>query len=423
MNDLASLRLRDNAVAQAGREPTPPLDIRHVIIGHCKGHPLQANGVYKVARQLAREQLGAGENAKLFYLRNGPPEPGDQPIDVPSQVLPLSGVKLRGHAVTLAPKVMAALLSGTTPNTIFHIHGGREPVLLHLTTVLRKHHVPYALTVHGRYSHIFDRQARTTRRVPALYLRLIERHVLQHARFVHAVCPQEREIIKAVAPGAQVQIIGNAAYSSRLDGAPASPRRTGPSAQFPRFGFCGRYEVEHKGLDLLVEGFAEYRKAGGKGTLELIGTGPARQALLALAERLQPDGSIIVRGPAFGAEKERALSTWDFFVMPSRFDVMPTAGLEAALFGLPLIVSLPTNLQDEVNRFGGGLPISALSPAAVARALFQAERLGAEEWALMSHAAFQMAASIGDWSAASDRLRDLYRPRDAWPGAGGQGSR
>ncbi|MCC7046253.1 MAG: glycosyltransferase [Alphaproteobacteria bacterium] len=422
MNDLGSLSLRDNAAILAGREQTPPLDIRHIIIGHCKGHPLQANGVYTVARQFVREQLGAGESAKLFYLRNGPAEPGDQPIDVPSQILPLNGVKLRGHAVTLAPKVMGALLAGTTRNTIFHVHGGREPLLLYLTAMLRKRHVPYALTVHGRYSHIFDQHARITRRVPALYLRVIERQVLQHAQFVHAACPQEREIVKVVAPGARVEIVGNAAYSSRLDGAPASPRRAGPSAQFPRFGFCGRYEVEHKGLDLLIEGFAAYRKAGGKGQLELIGTGPARESLAVLAGRLQLDESITVRGPAFGAEKARALNTWDFFVMPSRFDVMPTAGLEAALFGLPLIVSAPTNLQDEVNRFGSGLPISALSPAAVARALFQAEGLRAEEWARMSHAAFQMAASIGDWSVASDRLLDLYQRRDAGLRTGNHGS-
>ena len=384
------------------------LDIRHLIIDPGETS-LQANGLAIVARRLADEQMRAGYSVILFYLLNTPLEETNDITGVPIRCVLMTGTKMGGRFVRLDAHVIDALTAEATDNTIFHIHHGRDPLLISITSEFRRRGIPYAMTIHGRYSHIFDQDNHVVRVLPALYLRFIERWVLEAARFVHVVTPAEQEIVRRIAPRTVCELIFHAAYSSRSDGIPQESARKSPSSRFPSFGFCGRYVIEHKGLDLLLGGFAEYRRGGGKGTLELVGLGPAREQLAAMADSLAVGKYCQIGGPLFGEDKKRVLQTWDFFVTPSRYDVFPTASLEAARLGLPLIASKSTGFADHIVDSLSGFVIEELSPHAVAKALFLAERISADEWARMSRAAFNMAVSMGDWSAIAARLVDLYQ--------------
>ena len=384
-----------------------PLDIRHIVIDDCH-HPLRANGVHHVARMLTLEQIEAGDHARIVLFRAPEGETFDEVADVRTDLLPLIGSKLLGRLVRLAPKILTTLLAGANPRTIFHIHGARQPLLWSLSRALRQRGYPYAITVHGRYSHLFDLDGRTQRRTSLLYLKTVERGVLNAARFVHAVSEAERRIIRRIAPDARLEVVANAAFSSSRDGPPPAPRRSAPSPRFPMFGFCGRYEIEHKGLDLLIQGFADYRRRGGKGNLTLIGTGSARQRLADMAKALGVDDWVDVGGPQFGDEKNMTLRSWDFFVQPSRFDGVPIGPLEAALLGLPLIVTAETGLRQQVASLEAGVPIADLTAEAVAQAFRAAESATPDAWMRMSRNAHAMGASIGDWTAIAERIRSLY---------------
>jgi glycosyltransferase involved in cell wall biosynthesis len=274
---------------------------------------------------------------------------------------------------------------------------------------LRRLGIRYAITIHGRYSHIFDEKLQTMNRISALYLKVFERKVLEQASFVQAITPLEYSIVEHVAPGARIELVPNAAYSSAADAITAAPDRKTTSSNFPTFGFCGRFAVEHKGIDLLLEGFAQYQREAGRGRLVLIGTGPLRETLRALIEELDLGDSVELGGPLFGDEKQSAVRSWDFFAMPSRFDVLPTAALEAALLGTPLIVSTATGFKPYLDQFGGGFSISSLRAEAVAQALQQASRLSAPEWVQMSRGTYEMALAIGDWTSISASLEELYQ--------------
>ena len=139
-----------------------------------------------------------------------------------------------------------------------------------------------------------------------------------------------------------------------MDGSPPAPSRSAPSSEFPRFGYFGRLEIEHKGLDLLVEGFARYRHNGGRGHLAIFGTGPAFEKLAGLITASGASDWVTLDGPRFGEAKFEALRSWDYLVMPSRFDGMPIAALEAALVGLPLLVSPATGLGELIETYGAG---------------------------------------------------------------------
>lgn len=404
--------LLDKRATDPGRvAPFSPsrMDIRHLVFDMCAAHDLEANGVYNVARQLAAEQTAAGESARIIFLREKNREMPSEPPDVPMQVLTLAGREVLGRRVSINADILDAMTTPGSGPPFFHIHAARQPLLVPVVLRLRKLGIPYAMTIHGRYSHVFDRHNRPTHRLSSLYLQHVERRVVEGARFVQGVSAAECELIRRIAPRARVELVPNAAYSSRFEGQPHAPQRASPSSRFPVFGFLGRYEIEHKGLDLLIAGFAAYRSAGGKGQLGLVGTGPARETVAAQARELGVAEFVTIDGPRFGAEKARTLAAWDYFVMPSRYEGVPIGALEAGLAGLPLLVTAETGLREPVAGFGAGFGIDALTPDAVAQALMQAERCTADAWLRMSEAAYRMALSIGDWTTIAAQLVSLYR--------------
>jgi glycosyltransferase involved in cell wall biosynthesis len=398
---------------QADRNPVASpriekMDIRHLVFDMSVSHDLKANGVYNVARQLAAEQAAAGENARLIFLREeGQAAPTEPSLDL--QVLPLEGRKVLGRRVSINADVLQAMTARRSGKTFFHIHTARQPLLLQITSYLRKLSIPYGITVHGRYSHAFDQHNKPAYRLTAFYLQHVERRVLEGARFVQGLNAAECNLIRSIAPRARVEHVSNAAYSSHFEGQPIRPARTSLSSHFPTFGYLGRYEIQHKGLDLLIAGFAAYRNAGGCGVLELAGTGPAREEIAAQAQALGVADYVTIDGPRFGAEKAGALAAWDYFVMPSRFEGVPIGALEAGLAGLPLILSAETGLRDQLVEFRAGLGIEALTPEAVAFAFHRAECCSAEQWSDMSRAAYRMALSVGDWTKIAAQLVALYQ--------------
>jgi glycosyltransferase involved in cell wall biosynthesis len=405
-------------VARRSGQPAPapllaksqsePIEVRHLILDICASHPAEANGVYTVARQLALEQIRAGDAASVTFLCNAGEGLKVGSSEVPTTVRPVAAPKLRGRPLYLPASIASSLMAGAGPHTFFHIHGGRTPLLMQVARALRRRKFAYAVTVHGRYTHVFGDEQEVVRRVPAFYLRWLEAHSLNRARFVHAVSPLERDILRNVAPNARVEFVANAAYSSSLDGLPQAPTRTTVSPNYPVFGFGGRLEIEHKGLDLLVDGFAEYRRTGGRGRLAIFGTGPAQARLDEMVAAHRLNDAVDMLGPRFGEAKYQALHSWDFFVMPSRYDGMPLAALEAGLTGLPLILSSATGLGDYIEHYDAGDMIDPLNAEAVAAAMRRAEALPIGVWRERSANAYEMAVAAGDWTAVARQLRALY---------------
>ncbi len=385
------------------------LDIRHVIIDGGDPHDLRANGVHLVARQIIAEQIAAGHDSRLIFLREPWRELAVSDNTVPIDLPVLAGRKLKGRWVTLSGQLLDTITRDCGPTTVFHLHGARQPLFLSLARRIRALGRPYGILLHAGYSHLFDRQGKPTRPLPLFYVRHVERRVLEAAQFVQALTPMERETILRVAPRARVVLIPNAVYSNRFEGAPQMPQRPLPSCNYPVFGYLGRYELEHKGLDLLVTGFGLYRKSGGRGRLEMVGTGPTRDVLADMTRALGISDEVTVDGPLYGEAKAQAFARWHYFAAPSRFDSFPIGPIQAALTGLPLILTMETGLEGNLKQFGSGFVIGDLTPQAVCEALWEAERTPPEAWRTMTEAAYCMAITMGDWTEVARRLVKLHR--------------
>jgi glycosyltransferase involved in cell wall biosynthesis len=387
------------------------LDIRHILIEDGgSNHPSAANGVHQVARRLVMEQNRAGDYSRIFFVPAG--NNSEPPADVPVEVIAPTGPTVRGRPFAVDMSQTSPLLMGSTPDTVFHIHGVRHPLLVSLTYGLRKRRLPYAITCHSRYAHIFNHDGQIEYRRTAAYVHVLERPILEKARYVHTLTPLEAEEVRRLAPKASIVTIPNGVFSTRLDGTPPEPLLNPmANADFPAFGFFGRLAIEHKGLDLLVDGFAHYKRAGGAGKLQIMGTGDAaRDELNQLSAAAGVSADVAILGPQFGPGKNELLKSWSYFVMPSRFDRMPLAALEAGLLGLPLLLNKETGI--DVEQHGAGVLIPNLTPASIAATLAAAAKLTPEQWRARSMGAYRMVLSIADWTSITARLRELYRPSE-----------
>jgi UDP-glucose:(heptosyl)LPS alpha-1,3-glucosyltransferase len=93
----------------------------------------------------------------------------------------------------------------------------------------------------------------------------------------------------------------------------------------------------------------------------------------------------------------------DLFALPSLYDPMPNAALEALACGLPLLVTADTGIADAVRDSGAGAVVTR-APDDIARGL--GEILARRE--SMAQAAASLTARF-DLSAATARWLDLYR--------------
>lgn len=158
--------------------------------------------------------------------------------------------------------------------------------------------------------------------------------------------------------------------------------------------------TEQKGLDVAVRALPSLPEDT---ALVVLGEGPEREALTALADELGVAGRLHLRGrePDVAAWLRRA----SVLVHPARWEGFGLAVLEAMLAGLPVVASKVSSLPELVVDGETGLLVRPDDPAAlalgIARALDDRDRLGAAALA-RAHADFSVAKM-------ADRTAELYR--------------
>lgn len=118
-------------------------------------------------------------------------------------------------------------------------------------------------------------------------------------------------------------------------------------------------------------------------------------------------------GKVFGEDKWIFLQHCSWFLHPSHWEGVPTACLEAASCGVPLIVSTATNMDSYLEQFHSGLvmrsdgrPVQALADL-----LFEAENIFSDEKDYQKYVdnSLKMIATKLNWNhIAQEILSHLY---------------
>lgn len=129
-------------------------------------------------------------------------------------------------------------------------------------------------------------------------------------------------------------------------------------------GVQGKYVVGNigrlcyqKNQDFLLDVFYEVLKRRPESILLLVGEGPDRFALEEKTRRLEVAGNVIFYGTS--DRVERLLWAMDVFVMPSRFEGLGIAAVEAQAAGLPVIFSEQVPKEAQLSQQFWVLPLHA----------------------------------------------------------------
>jgi glycosyltransferase involved in cell wall biosynthesis len=124
---------------------------------------------------------------------------------------------------------------------------------------------------------------------------------------------------------------------------------------------------ERKGLRFLLEAAAELKRQGRRLSYRIAGDGSQREQLQRLAETLGVKEEVAFLG--FVSDMPAFLSSIDIFVLPSLFEGLGVAALEAMAAARPVIASGVGGLRELVVDEETGLLCLAGDPASLARAI------------------------------------------------------
>jgi glycosyltransferase involved in cell wall biosynthesis len=293
-------------------------------------------------------------------------------------------------------------ISKLPKHVIFHIHGAFIADFYKFTRLLREAKVPYIYTPHGAFN---KAALEKNKWIKKLYFQRYEKVILRDAKKVQFLGHSEYENAEKVMRMNNCIVIPNGQSFSELDFVLHKMQRK----HSPVFGFCGRLDVYYKGLDVLIEGFAAYIKKGGKGELWIIGDGPDRPRLEDEAKSLNAGDRVHFMGARYGKEKLNRIANMDVFCHPSRSEGSPTAVLEAAALGKPLMVSTATNVGQIVEQRNCGIHLHSTTAKNIEKACFEFEKMYEEGKHIpMGECARKLVHEEFCWDTIAKKLVEIY---------------
>lgn len=388
----------------------PPLRIAHVV--NEPFSPDSANGVQQVIWSLARSQAEIGHSVAVFsrddramhVLRND----SDVGRRHPRHADRRSNGWLRARLLArhFEPALAHDLLSWQPE--IVHFHSVHIPQNVALAAHLRHVGVPYCVTLHGG---LFAAALRRRRVKKSIFNLVFERRYLNDALFIQAVSPHEVGSIRRYGIAAHTVVIPNG-LPPRVDDRPTRPTalfEAHPALEGRRiFMFVGRLDPWQKGLDLLIQAFAEasLREAA------LVLVGPdwfgSQEVLTSLAARLGISSQLFFTGQAFGDDRANLFAAADVFVHPSRWEGLSLSVLAAAAAGKPCLITRDADPFGGLERAQAAILVDASVPS-IAAGLARAAALTREELDAMGAHARSVAAASLSWPAIAIELVEAYR--------------
>ncbi len=235
---------------------------------------------------------------------------------------------------------------------VIHLHEVRS--LLHAWALpsLLRHQVPYIVTPHGGLPSGLGRAA-----LKHLYDALYGCRLLERACRLHALTDMERQqfLDRGLPPGC-IDLIPNGVDSAAFDvsvDVESFKRRYDIPLDSPVVGFVGRLNAI-KGLDFLIDAFAFVLAARPESILLIAGPDDgARSVLEAQIARLGIGSSVRFTGMLSGdADKAAAYRASWVYVLPSRYENLPTTVLEALLNAVPCILTDRCGLAAQLAEAG-----------------------------------------------------------------------
>ncbi|MGH2530241.1 MAG: glycosyltransferase [Actinomycetota bacterium] len=283
-------------------------------------HPRAAvgdGGMTGAIRRWSESVASLGADVSVAFEKGSEPPEGNGVRWIP--------VRHGGSGRTRMPLRLEDALRGAD---LLVLHSAWSLHNVRAAAVARKLKVPYLLEPRGAYDpHIVARK----RRVKQAWWLAAERKLVDGARAIHVFFEPERSHLKAIGYRGPVVVAPNG---------PPLPGRSWDGGTGGYILWLGRFDPQHKGLDLLVRGLDEL-PPDQRPHLRIQGPDwrGRKQQVVSMVEDLGLGEWVTIGDPVYGEGKTNLLAMSTGFVYPSRWDACPNALLEAAAMGIPTVAT------------------------------------------------------------------------------------
>lgn len=369
-------------VREPARAGAPPMRILMVTPRYLP----DMGGIETHVREVSRRLAAAGHSVTVVAADRTRTRPRTEEAD---------GVSVRrvpawprGRDYYFAPGVWREIMASDCD--LIHIQGCHTLVAPSgMLAALRKG-VPFVITFHsGGHS------SSLRNRLRGLQWAALGGIVRRAARWV-AVSRFEADLFSAKMrlPRSEMIVVPNGAQlpsGARVDaGGPGEPL-------IVSVGRLERYKGHHRAIQAMPRILR--RVPGAK--LRILGEGPYKEELVALAGRLGLEGSVEIGGipPSERSRLAAVLGAASLVVLLSEYEAHPVAVLEALALGRRVLVTDCSGFMEMVEAGAVGAVAPDASDAQVADAILAA--LGSER--------APSPAALPDWQDCADRLEEVYR--------------
>jgi len=258
-----------------------------------------------------------------------------------------------GHPFSLPGTFLKALDDGELRLDGAIMHGAYSPQVHALSRALKKRGIPYIFMPHDPYVKSLRRHHAVRKFV---YWHFCEKWVIENAAAVQLLSPSHEAPLRELGCKVPVYTVANGCDPADLARIPLDARVPGKSEDFV-IQFLGRMDRNHKGLDLLLRGYAGFlRKIPGDAKVKLVLSGndwedrPFLESLagsLGLGERVEFTGRVTDHSVTVHSRA-------DLSVLCSRFDGFGLTIVEALLAGRPVLVSRAAGVASFVDEAQAG---------------------------------------------------------------------
>ncbi len=247
----------------------------------------------------------------------------------------------------------------------------------YLSNLLSHKKIAYFIEPHGSFGHAALKKSAIKKFVAD---RTVFRQLIRKA--TGFIFTNEAEKRDSVYKSQNMLVIPNGVFEAVIH---SSIKKTEKLRTDPVFYFLGRFDINHKGLDYLLDAIEILDKKGKKYRFYFYGTGTDEQVKY-VNNRIEKLKNMEVqnKGTIYGAEKKEALESACILVLTSRYEGSPMTVLDALSYGNPCIVTPGTNVADEIEKNGLGWKC-ALGANDIAKTI----EFAAKEYALNSERFFE----------------------------------
>lgn len=271
-------------------------------------------GITRSVRALSRALAGRGYDARVIYAGAAPPPDRDS----------WRGVR---HAGMGRLEIPIALDDAIGEVDVLVLHSAWVSYNIAAARAAMRYGIPYVLAPRGAY------EPRIRRRRPLakwIWWHLFEKELVERAAAIHVFFESQSRQIRSLGYEGPLIVAPN--------GVTVPEQLAWDGGSSGRLVYVGRFDMEHKGLGVLLEGL-RLLPVGARPRLILAGPdwmGGKRQTMTRV-EQLDLGRWVEIRPAIYGREKFELMASAKGFLYPSLFEAFGNSAAEAASLGVPVL--------------------------------------------------------------------------------------